>query len=191
MKHQGTVILNTRRLRLRPYLPDDADAMFEGWANDPEVTQYLTWEPHESIENTHAILRQWIENYCSDTVYHWGITKDGSLIGDIAVVSWNEKHESCEIGYCLSRSCWSQGIMTEALQSVMLYLFESISFHRITLRHELQNAASGRVMAKAGLVYEGCMKEAMKRRDDCFADICIYGAINGAWQARDEKASKI
>lgn len=191
MRHQGTVILNTHRLRLRPYLPGDADAIFSGWASDPEVTEYLTWEPHVSVENTEAILRQWVENYCSDTVYHWGITKDGVLIGDIAVVSWNEKHESCEVGYCLSRVCWGQGIMTEALKSVMLYLFETIGFHRITLRYELQNAPSGRVMAKAGLIYEGCMKEAMKRRDGCFADICIYGAINGAWQAQEKKASKI
>jgi ribosomal-protein-alanine N-acetyltransferase len=188
--HQGTVILNTRRLRLRPYLPGDAEAMFAAWANDPLVTEYLTWEPHGSIEVTEGIVRQWIESYCSDTVYHWGITRAGELIGDIAVVTWNEKHESCEIGYCLTRSFWGQGIMTEALTSVMLYLFETIDFHRITLRHDSRNPASGRVMAKAGLVYEGCMREAMKRRDDSFADVCIYGAINGLWQAQIKRASK-
>ena len=191
MKHQGTLILNTRHLRLRPYLPGDADAMYERWASDPAVTEYLTWDTHGSIGITEDILQQWVESYCSDTVYHWGITKDGMLIGDIAVVSWNEKHESCEIGYCLSRAFWGQGIMTEALISVMLYLFDTVGFHRITLRHELQNAASGRVMVKAGLLYEGCMKEAMKRRDDRFADICIYGAINGRWQAQGQKASEI
>ena len=190
MKHQGTIILNTQRLRLRPYLPSDAATMFAGWANDPEVTEYLTWEPHGSVEVTEGVIQQWVESYCSDTVYHWGITLEGSLIGDIAVASWNEKHESCEIGYCLSRACWGQGIMTEALKSVMLYLFETIGFHRVTLRHDSQNPASGRVMVKAGLVFEGCMREAMKRRDDSFADVCIYGALNGHWQTQSKKASK-
>jgi ribosomal-protein-alanine N-acetyltransferase len=56
--HQGTVILNTRRLRLRPYLPGDAEAMFAAWANDPLVTEYLTWEPHGSIEVTEGIVLQ-------------------------------------------------------------------------------------------------------------------------------------
>ena len=184
------MILNTQRLRLRPYLPGDAEVMFNAWANDPEVTEYLTWEPHGSIEVTEGIIRQWIESYCSDTVYHWGITRESELIGDIAIVIWSEKNESCEIGYCLKRACWGQGIMTEALTSVMLYLFESIGFHRITLRHDSRNRASGRVMAKAGLTYEGCMRESMKRRDDSFADVCIYGTMNGLWQAQMKKVSK-
>ncbi|MHC1785930.1 MAG: GNAT family N-acetyltransferase [Christensenellales bacterium] len=190
MKHQGTVILNTPRLRLRPYLPDDAETMFRNWANDPRVTAFLTWAPHESLEVTRQLISAWVESYQSDTVYRWGITLDGELIGDISVVRWRDQDEECEIGYCLGRNWWHQGLMTEALCSVMRYLFESVGFHRITLRHDSANPASGRVMQKAGLHHEGCLREAIKRRDGSFADVQVYGAIKGQWQAPTEEENR-
>lgn len=182
LKHGGSLIIHTKRLVLRPYLPGDAQAMFDNWASDPEVTRYLSWQPHSELTVTEDIITQWVESYQSDCVYHWGITMEGELIGDISVVQWNERHEACELGYCLSRRYWGQGIMTEAVQSVMRYLFDRVGFHRIAIRHDIENPASGRVMQKAGLHYEGCLKDALKRPDGSFADICCYGAINGPWQ---------
>lgn len=189
MTHQGTVILNTARLRLRPYLPGDAQAMFAGWANDERVTRYLTWQPHGNIAVTEQLIAQWVESYQSDTVYRWGITMGGELIGDISVVSWQEDNEACEIGYCLAYDHWGQGIMTEALQSVMRYLFDSIGFHRVMIRHEADNPASGRVMQKAGLLYEGCLRQALKRRDGSYGDICVYGATQDQWRQAQRKVT--
>ena len=56
MKNSGTVRMETKRLVLRPYVIEDADAMFRNWANDPQVTKYLTWEPHKDVEETKQIL---------------------------------------------------------------------------------------------------------------------------------------
>ena len=42
--------METERLILRPFVLNDAEAMFHTWANDPEVTKYLTWNPHESVD---------------------------------------------------------------------------------------------------------------------------------------------
>lgn len=50
MTHKGTVMLETERLILRRFVAEDAEAMFRNWVNDPEVTRYLTWQPHGSIE---------------------------------------------------------------------------------------------------------------------------------------------
>ena len=55
--------LETERLRLRPFREDDAEAMFYGWANDPEVTKYLTWDVHESIDVTRYVLKMWVDEY--------------------------------------------------------------------------------------------------------------------------------
>ena len=52
MKNSGTVRMETKRLVLRPYVIEDADAMFRNWANDPQVTKYLSWEPHNDVEET-------------------------------------------------------------------------------------------------------------------------------------------
>ena len=51
--------LETERLILRPFEKEDAEAIFYGWASDPEVTRYLTWDTHESIEMTRALLEMW------------------------------------------------------------------------------------------------------------------------------------
>ena len=61
MDHKGTKTIETERLILRKFSPDDAGAMFNNWANDPEVTRYLTWQPHVSPETTRELLTRWAE----------------------------------------------------------------------------------------------------------------------------------
>ena len=78
MKNSGTVRMETKRLVLRPYVIEDADAMFRNWANDPQVTKYLSWEPHKDVEETKQILEGWIKSYESKDFYTtsraWAIT---------------------------------------------------------------------------------------------------------------------
>ena len=62
MKNSGTVRMETKRLVLRPYVIEDADAMFRNWANDPQVTKYLSWEPHKDVEEIKQILEGWIKS---------------------------------------------------------------------------------------------------------------------------------
>ena len=62
--------IETERLILRPFREDDAEAIFFGWANDPEVTRYLTWNPHRSLEDTKAILSCWLSE---ESPFRFGI----------------------------------------------------------------------------------------------------------------------
>ena len=57
MKHCGTQRIETERLLLRRFSIDDADAMFRNWASDPEVTRFLTWPAHSSVEVSRAVCR--------------------------------------------------------------------------------------------------------------------------------------
>ena len=73
--HKGTQALQTPRLTLRPFVADDAKAMFTNWASDPEVTKFLTWPTHNSLE-----VSQWV---CNDWVNHYTVTNDiGSAIAE-------------------------------------------------------------------------------------------------------------
>lgn len=180
LKHRGTDTLKTGRLVLRPYLEGDGDSMYRNWASDPLVCRYLTWAPHESPDVSRALVSEWASCYGSDHFYHWVITLDGEPVGDISVVRWSEPNEEAELGYCLSRRLWGQGLMTEALRAVSLYLFDQIGFHRIMLRHDRLNPASGRVMQKAGFLYEGCLRESQLTREGRWADLCVYGATRGS-----------
>lgn len=161
MIHKGTVKLETERLILRRYEPEDAEAMFRNWVNDPEVTRYLTWPPHGSIDLTRKILISDIAKYDDLSHYQWAITLKSSNepIGGINVVSTNEACHSCEIAYRIGKAWWNQGIASEALTAVIRFLFEQVGANRITAAYDTRNPNSGAVMRKCGMVYEGTLRQ--------------------------------
>lgn len=161
MRHIGTKTLETSRLVLRRFTLEDAQAMYDNWASDPEVTRYLTWPAHGSVDVSKMVLADWVRDYEKDDNYQWAIELKelGQPIGSISVVSHNDKAQLAHIGYCIGRSWWRQGIMTEALQAVMDFLFEEVGVNRIESRHDPRNPGSGRVMDKCGMQYEGLLRQ--------------------------------
>ena len=159
MTHQGTKILHTARLVLRPFKESDAEGMFANWANDPDVTKYLTWTPHGDVELTRALLRMWEEEAKKPESYNWAIEFRGELIGNISLLQISDNSERAAVGYCMGKKWWGKGIMTEAFSEVLRYCFEEVGFYRITGEHAAPNVGSGRVMEKCGLKYEGTLRE--------------------------------
>ena len=60
MNHRGTATIASKRLILRKFEMTDAKNMFSNWANDIEVSKYLMWKPHESIDVTKETIESWI-----------------------------------------------------------------------------------------------------------------------------------
>ncbi len=160
LRFGGTRTLETPRLILRRFTLDDAADMYENWARDPEVTRFLTWQPHEDEDATYNLLESWVDQYEKGNYYNWAIELKelGEPIGNISVVAQNEKVRQAHIGYCLGREWWHQGIMTEALRAVIPYLFQE-GYLRIDSRHNVDNPHSGGVMKKAGMRYEGTLRQ--------------------------------
>lgn len=177
MEHKGSRVLCTKRLVLRPFCVGDAEQMFANWANDPEVTKYLTWTPHGSIEVTRRLLAlREEESKCPD-VYHWAITMDGETIGDIELgkVGWSE---TAVLGYCLTKRFWGKGIMTEALGEVVRFAFEEVGLRRIDGAHAKANIGSSRVMEKCGLLYEGTRRDGFRLLSTGeWTDIVVRGIL--------------
>lgn len=179
MKKLGTQCLETDRLVLRRFAVTDADAMYRNWASDPEVTRYLTWPCHASPEATAALLADWVAQYEDGGVFQWAIQRkdsDEGVIGSIAAVKLDETVNSAEIGYCLGRAYWGQGIMPEALRAVMDFLFDEAEVNRIAAYHDVRNPNSGRVMQKAGMRYEGTLRQAGKNNQG-ICDLACYAAL--------------
>ena len=93
MNKTGTQILQTERLILRPFTPEDAEGMYRNWASDPEVTRYLTWPAHSSADVTQMLLRDWVSRYENGDYFNWAIgwKENGQIIGNISVVNMIEE----------------------------------------------------------------------------------------------------
>ncbi|WP_346928679.1 GNAT family protein [Clostridium sp.] len=183
LTHKGTRRINTDRLLLRELEVTDANDMFKNWATDSEVTKFLSWKPHDNIEITKEIMQQWVNEYESSDNYNWAIElKDiGEVIGGISLMKIDEKHHSCEVGYCMSRRYWNNGIMSEALKGVINYLFSEVGFNRIVATHDTNNVASGKVMIKSGMKHEGTLRQAKFRDNKGFYDLAIYAILRDEW----------
>ncbi len=163
MKHLGTKQLETNRLILRQFTMEDTDAMYRNWASDPEVTKFLTWPHHETVEISHTVLTDWVSQYSKDDCYQWAISlkeNGNEPIGSIAAVHMNDVTEMVHIGYCIGKKWWNQGITSEALGALIKFFFEEVGANRVELRHDPKNPNSGKVMQKCGLKYEGTHLEA-------------------------------
>ena len=164
MNKAGTQRIETDRLILRRFRSEDAEDMYANWASDPEVTRFLTWPTHSSVDVTKAILSDWIPRYEDGGYFNWAMEyKDtGKVIGNISVVKLIESIDAAEMGYCMSRAYWGQGPMPEALRAVMDYLFDVVGLNRVAACHDANNPKSGRVMEKAGMKPEGILRAAGK-----------------------------
>ena len=144
--------IETERIILREFKLGDEYEMFSNWANDPEVVKYLTWPIHKNIEVTRSIIQSWVNQYQDPKTIRFGITlKDtGELVGGIDVVNYFDGVP--EVGYCLAKKCWNKGIMTEVFSAFRDYLF-TLGFKKITIRAEVENIGSNRVIQKCGFKF--------------------------------------
>lgn len=184
MKHLGTKPLQTQRLLLQPFSETDAQAMFQNWAADREVTKYLTWLPHRDLASSAAIVAEWIKNYEDKGYYHWAITLKSTgdePLGSIGVNNKiDDKIKMAHMGYCIGKKWWHQGIVSEALMGVLSFLFEEVGIQRIESRHDPKNPNSGLVMKKSGMKYEGTLRRS-DWNNQGVCDACYYAVLSEEW----------
>ena len=146
--------LETKRLILRPFVLNDAEEMFYSWANDPEVTKYLTWNAHENVEISKMIVGQWVEQYDKPERLNFAIVlkENGKLIGCIDVVGYLDGVPV--IGYAMSRAYWGNGYMTEACRTLLTLLF-AIGHEEVRIDAQVENIGSNRVIQKCGGEFVG------------------------------------
>lgn len=177
LNHQGTKTIKTPRLCLRRYAPEDAPDIYKNYATDERVTRFLSWEPYREMAALEQFIAAQIAAYENPEAYSWVIEYDGQVVGSISTVTNDERNRSCEIGYCIGYDFWNKGITAEALLAVMKYLFGEVGYHRIFAKHDVDNPASGRVMEKCRMVYEGRLRGHYRRHDGTYSDSLIYGAL--------------
>jgi ribosomal-protein-alanine N-acetyltransferase len=108
---------------------------------------------------------------------------DGRQIGGVGLI-FDDQHRHAELGYWLGVPYWGEGYATEAGKEMLRYGFEDLHLHRIFASHFKHNPASGRVLRKLGMRYEGCQREHLKKWDR-FIDSELYGILRREWEGRE------
>ena len=178
MYYKGTIKLETDRLILRQFTINDAEAMFENYASSDKVTKYMTWQTHSDINATKDYLRGLIESYKDGKTFDWAIElkSESKVIGSIGAKKLDESVSKIEVGYCIGEKWWGHGIVTEALRKVINFLFNEVGVNRIEAYHDVRNLASGRVMQKCGMKFEGILRKFYPFNDGT-ADVYIYAIL--------------
>lgn len=188
LNHKGTLVLETKKFILRQFTSKDIPDMYYNWARDKEVTKYLTWEEHYSMKKTNKIVTFWKNSYKSKEYYNWAIEDKVSnkVIGSINLMNLDNYNENCEIGYCIGKNFWNQGIMTEVLNEVIKFAFLEVNFERITARRHINNIASGMLLKKCNFVYEGTLRNIVKDNKGFFVDCKYYSILKSEYLKRNK-----
>lgn len=174
-------VMTTERLMMREMKPCDSYDMFE-YARRPDVTRYLTWEPHPSREYTREYLQFLTTKYRAGEFYDWALIwcADGDagrkMIGTCGFTRFDFANNSAEVGYVINPEFHGRGIAPEALRRVMRFGFEELKLNRIEAHYMFGNEASRRVMEKAGMRFEGILRGSLLIRGE-YRDVGICSIL--------------
>ena len=174
--------LRTERLVLRQPVAADADALFER-RNDVEVGRYQSWSLPYPRERVDELIRSvtalpgptsddwWMATVCTAT--------DDEIVGDIAVhLTWEGR--SAEIGFTFARAHWGRGYAHEASSAMVAWLFEHNGATRVHAMTHPENDASGMLLERLGMLYEGRTRGSYWVGDECTDDV-LYGMTRADW----------
>lgn len=154
--------METDRLLFRAIRRNDINDVFEYSAN-PKTSEYLLWEPHNSIEYTKKFIDIVLSKYKIGEYNDWAIVlkENNKMIGTCGFTRIDEYNSIAEIGYVLNPKYWGYGIATEAAKKVIAFAFEVLRVNRVEAKFIFGNEASLKVMNKVGMKFEGYQREAM------------------------------
>lgn len=185
--------IETERVILRHMKVSDAKDMYE-YARHPEVTRYLLWAPHESLEYTRNYLSQIEDAYRRNEFHDFAVElkSNGKFIGTCGFADLDMGNFKGEIGYVLNPEYWGMGIACEAVNAILRLGFDRMGLNRIEARYMLGNDRSRRVMEKCGMQFEGIQRQAMfVKKGFCDIGICAILAKDYNPAGTEEKFTNI
>ena len=167
MKNSGTKEINTKDLKLRKFVMEDAEMMYNNWATDKETVKHLEWEVHKDLNETTEYVAHILSKYERQNAYTWCIEekKSNQAIGSISVFNIDYVNKTCEVGYAIGSKWHGLGYGTQMLTAVLDYL-KAEGFYMILSNCSSENPASKRIMEKSNMTLDAVLKNRLASRFD-------------------------
>ncbi|HTS94005.1 MAG TPA: GNAT family N-acetyltransferase [Stellaceae bacterium] len=181
---ESVPVLETPRLRLRPFELSDAPGLHEAYG-DPEAMRYWDFPAHASLAETERALR-WVMKHNPYAYGVWAIAlKDGGrCIGLVNYHHREQRNRRLEVGYILARRYWRRGLMTEAMTALLEHCFEALGVRRVEALIHPENLASARLAEKLGFRRESGPLRDRLLVGDTFQDQVMYALISRSPQGQ-------
>jgi RimJ/RimL family protein N-acetyltransferase len=173
----GVPVLETSRLRLRPYRADDVEAMFALYS-DPRVMRYWSFPPWVERAQARIYLDRALAGMDSGEIFPWAIADHDSdrLIGALTLFSLHAEQLRAEIGYSLTPDFQGLGIAAEALRTGLAYAFDSLGLVRVEADIDPRNEPSWRLLESLGFQREGLLRKRWRVNGEV-CDTAFYGLL--------------
>jgi ribosomal-protein-alanine N-acetyltransferase len=163
--------LHTQRLILRALTLQDEQGIFELRSNDT-VNQYLDRPKAQSLEDARAFIQRITDNMQKNQSLYWvvALQDDPKLIGTISLWNFTPEHDMAELGYEMLPQYQGQGLMQEALRTVIEYCFTTIQLQTIEAWSHKDNRNSTKLLGKMHFI-----PKPLQQEDETIpADMVIY-----------------
>ena len=178
--------LTTARLLLRACTMADAADM-QQLAGDRDIAASTLRIPHPYED---GMAERFMSTHQEDFDQGLGVnlaialrshgSPDGTYLGGIGLTI-DQSHDSAEMGYWIGKPYWNQGYGTEAAGAIIRYAFEVLGLNRVYAAHFTRNPASGRIMQKIGMTYEGQLRQHVKKWGQ-YEDMEYYGILKSEYK---------
>ncbi len=150
------MILETKRLRLRPWCEDDAESLYE-YARDPDIGPIAGWPAHKSVDESREVIKSVL--MVGPEAYAVCLKEDDVAIGAIEL-KMKEKSDfaksdsECELGFWIAKPFWGRGLIPEAAHELLRRAFEELAMEKVWCAYYDGNAKSKRAQEKIGFQYQ-------------------------------------
>ncbi len=173
-------LLETRRLRLRPFVQGDASAVLEYSTSDPDWGRFQSGvSSNYSSCDAEKFVAELIDRD-REIQPNWAVTISDRVVG-IVSVTFEFEHRIAVLGYGIHAEYRGNGLSGEASKVVIDYSFKSyIQLRRIGAHTDARNAPSRRVLEKLGFTCEGILRSNVFANGE-FVDDSVYGLLRDEW----------
>lgn len=175
--NSGVPVLETARLRLRPYRAGDVEAIFALYS-DPRVMRYWSFPPWQERAQAQAYLQRALAGMDAGEIFPWAIAERRSdrLIGALTLFSLHLEQRRAEIGYSLAPEYQGRGLAAEALRCGLDHAFNSLGLVRVEADIDPRNESSWRLLERIGFQREGLLRKRWRVNGEV-CDTAFYGLL--------------
>lgn len=173
-------IIETPRLLLNRLTKEDREPLFAIFS-DPKIIEHYDVEQFKTIAEADRLIEYFDARFDSNTGIRWAIRNKSTeeLIGTCGFTNWNEFDHSAVVGYELSKEFWGKGYATEAVGTIINFIFaEKFHFyvHRVEALILPSNKPSEKLVESLGFRLEGTLRGKCYWNND-FHDMNMYGIL--------------